>query len=173
MSTRKKKKHTSGRKPVQIPPKKRIPIILISLVMVVAVGAAILVTASLRSNGQKQSDAAVPQALSNPTLNKDQIFKKLIGRWLRPDGGYIIEIRSIKADGRLDAAYLNPRSINVARGEASWQNGHPQVFIELQDTGYPGSTYTLDYDLNQDILTGIYYQAALKQAFEVEFVRQD
>jgi len=47
-----------------------------------------------------------------------------------------------------------------------------QVFIELRDTGYPGSTYTLIYNLQQDMLTGIYYQAAVNQSFEVVFVRK-
>jgi len=47
------------------------------------------------------------------------------------------------------------------------------VFIELQDTGYPGSTYTLDYNPDQDAFTGVYFQATLKQAFEVVFVRQN
>jgi len=94
-----------------------------------------------------------------------------MGRWLRPDGGYIIEIRDIANDGRMDAAYLNPRPINVAQASASWRNGKQQVFIELQDTDYPGSTYTLDYNPEQDVLTGIYFQAAMNQAFEVVFVR--
>jgi len=98
-------------------------------------------------------------------------FQNLMGRWLRPDGGYIIEIRGITKDGRMDAAYLNPRPIPVAQAEASWKSGKLQVFIELRDTGYPGSTYTLDYNPGQDVLTGIYFQAAVNQAFEVVFVR--
>ena len=118
MSSSKKKKHKSSRKPVQAPPKKRIPVIWLSLVIVAAVGAAILVTVNLRPNGQNQnskSDAALPQAQSSTAVDQNQGFENLIGRWLRPDGGYIIEIRSVSADGRMDAAYLNPRSINVAR----------------------------------------------------------
>ena len=46
-----------------------------------------------------------------------------------------------------------------------------QVFIELRDEGYPGSTYTLTYDAQRDALSGIYFQAALEQSFEVVFVR--
>jgi hypothetical protein len=176
MSSRKKKKRKSSRKPVQAPPKKRFPVIWVSSIIGVAVGAAILVMINLRSNGQDQaskSNALVPEAQSNAALDKDQGFENLIGRWLRPDGGYIIEIRSIRTDGRMDAAYLNPRPINVARAEASWKNGNQEVFIELQDTGYPGSTYTLDYNPAQDVFTGVYFQAAMEQAFEVVFVRQN
>jgi len=117
-------------------------------------------------------DARMPKAQSSAASEKDKGFGNLIGRWLRPDGGYIIEIRSISADGRMNAAYLNPRPINVARAGASWKNGSQEVFIELQDTGYPGSTYTLDYNPVQDAFTGVYFQATLKQAFEVVFVRQ-
>jgi len=175
MSSRKKKKHNSTRKPVQAPPKKRFPVIWVFLIIGVAAGAAILVMVNLRSNGQDQaskSNASVPETQSNAALDKDQGFENLIGRWLRPDGGYIIEISSISADGRMDAAYLNPQPINVARAEASWKKGRQEVFIELQDTGYPGSTYTLDYNPAQDAFTGVYFQATLKQAFEVVFVRQ-
>src|SRR5512147_1971506 len=36
-------------------------------------------------------------------------FEKLTGLWQRPDGGYLIEIRSVGPDGEMDAAYFNPR----------------------------------------------------------------
>ena len=97
---------------------------------------------------------------------------RLVGRWLRPDGGYVLEIRHAQADGRLEAAYLNPRPIHVARAEWRREGGRLRVFIELRDVNYPGSTYTLDYVLEQDRLVGAYFQAALQQTFEVEFVRQ-
>jgi hypothetical protein len=73
----------------------------------------------------------------------------------------------------MDAAYFNPHPINIAQAEASWKKGKQEVFIELQDTGYPGSTYTLEYNPDQDAFTGVYFQATLKQAFEVVFVRQN
>ena len=46
-------------------------------------------------------------------------------------------------------------------------------FIELQDVGYPGSTYNLMYRPQQDILAGFYFQAAVKQTFEVVFSRAE
>jgi hypothetical protein len=30
------------------------------------------------------------------------------GRWLRLDGGYVLEIRSVDAGGSIDAVYLTP-----------------------------------------------------------------
>ena len=40
-------------------------------------------------------------------------FQPLMGRWQRTDGGYVIEIGRIDADGKLTAGYFNPRPINV------------------------------------------------------------
>lgn len=73
----------------------------------------------------------------------------------------------------MEAAYLNPRPIHVGRAEASQKGTTAEVFIELRDEGYPGSTYTLVYDPGQDMLSGIYFQAALGQSFQVNFVRTE
>jgi hypothetical protein len=98
-------------------------------------------------------------------------FAKLKGRWLRPDGGYILEIHNVEADGKMDATYNNPKPIHVAKAEASQAGATTKVFVELRDVHYPGSTYNLTYAAESDQLTGIYYQAALQQQFEVVFVR--
>ena len=98
-------------------------------------------------------------------------FEVLKGRWLRPDGGYVVEIKSVDASGKMDASYSNPKPINVSKSEASRDGAAMKVFIELHDVNYPGSTYDLLYDPANDRLQGIYYQAALQQRFEVFFVR--
>lgn len=98
-------------------------------------------------------------------------FMALKGRWIRTDGGYVIEIKSVDAAGRLLAAYYNPNPINVSRAEAARQGSGVIVFIELRAPGYPGSTYTLIHDPKSDELKGIYHQAVLQQNFEVVFVR--
>jgi hypothetical protein len=103
--------------------------------------------------------------------NTEPGFEKLAGRWLRPDGGYVIAIRSVANDGAMDAAYFNPKPIHVARAEAFREAGATKVFIELRDVNYPGSTYTLTYNETADWLEGIYYQAVEKQEFEVYFER--
>ena len=100
-------------------------------------------------------------------------FESLIGRWQRPDGGYVLEIRSIAKDGTASVRYLNPRPINVARAEASQDGDGLNVFIELQDVGYPGATYSLIYNPSQDVLQGLYYQPTAGQTFEVVFVPLD
>jgi hypothetical protein len=71
----------------------------------------------------------------------------------------------------MEASYFNPRSIHVARAEASRQGASVKVAIELRDEGYPGSTYDLIYDENSGVLRGRYYQAALKETFDVVFVK--
>jgi hypothetical protein len=106
-----------------------------------------------------------------PATPASPAFAKLPGKWLRPDGGYILEIRSAAPDGKLEAAYLNPRPIHVAKAEASRDGGSIKVFIELRDVNYPGSTYTLIYNPTDDQLKGNYFQAALKQTFDVFFTR--
>ena len=97
---------------------------------------------------------------------------QLTGRWLRPDGGYILEIRSAAPDGTLDVGYFNPKSIHVAR--AAWVEKDAKLYVmaELQDVNCPGSTYGLEYIPGQDKLAGTYFQAVEKSTYDVEFVRE-
>jgi hypothetical protein len=98
-------------------------------------------------------------------------FEALKGRWLRPDGGYVIEIKNVSAGGVMDAAYFNPRPINIDKAVAKKENGAIKVFIKLRDVGYPGSTYDLVYDVKKDLLIGAYYQAAIRQTYDIYFKR--
>lgn len=95
----------------------------------------------------------------------------LKGRWLRPDGRYVVEVTSVSDRGQLDASYSNPKRVNVSKAEAWQDDAAIKVFIELRDVNYPGSTYNLTYVPDSDQLHGIYCQAALRQRFEVFFVR--
>ena len=98
-------------------------------------------------------------------------MQKLVGRWLRTDSPYVIEIREVSPDGTLRAAYYNPQPINVSAAKAKNKNGTTEVFVELSDAGYPGSNYTLDYDPQDDVLEGTYFQATLQQNYNVAFIR--
>ena len=141
-----------------------------ALAVIVVIGLVVLVS---RSPKPPSSPTRDPAALTTPASAPDQAGPdRLTGRWLRPDGGYVIEIRSAQTNGVLDAAYFNPRPINVSRAEWRRDNGRLQVFIELRDANYPGSTYTLRYAPQQDRLVGDYFQAVHQQTFDVEFVRQ-
>ena len=95
---------------------------------------------------------------------------KLVGNWLRPDGGYVIEILEVHEQGTLNARYLNPRPINIAKAEWKIEENRIQIFIEFDDVNYPGSTYTLDYFTDRDQLIGAYFQAVQQQSYYVEFI---
>lgn len=106
-----------------------------------------------------------------PAAPADSAFAALQGRWMRPDGGYVINIRSVAASGKLDASYANPSPLPFARAEATRDEKTIKLFFELRAGGYNGSTYTLIYDPANDILRGVYYQAVAQQKFDVYFTR--
>lgn len=134
-------------------------------------------TVSCRSRG---GEPAAPAATAAPAVSvapapappAPQTFDKLVARWLREDGGYILEIRAVSPEGKADASYYNPRPITVARAEAFRENGALTLFVELRAPNYPGSTYRLVYDPASDTLVGTYFQALQKQTFDVSFVRR-
>ena len=139
---------------------------LIPVICLLFLGLAAVVVYGLLSRSSPET--AVPIS----TEKKRADFDLLIGRWVRPDGGYVIEVTKIHPDGKVDAAYFNPKPIHVSRSNVSEEGGIMQLFIELQGQGYPGSTYTLKYNSEHDVLVGIYFQAVIKQSFEVVFQRR-
>lgn len=97
--------------------------------------------------------------------------QRLIGRWQRPDGGYILTIKEITEAGVVTALYNNPNPIKVSRAEAVNRDGQTLMAVELRDTGYPGNYYTLKYEPDSDQLVGIYTHLGINQQFDVNFVR--
>jgi len=168
MGSHKQKKNKTGRKSTERTAKQQFSYKWIVLIIVVLAMAAGLIFYQFQPTESTQVPlSAAGQSKSGPTVE----FHQLIGRWQRPDGGYVIEIRNINSGGSMEAAYFNPRPINVSRAEVFRNRGRLEVFLELRDTGYPGSTYTLTYNPQQDMMTGIYFQATMGQSFEVMFVR--
>ncbi len=98
-------------------------------------------------------------------------YERLAGKWIRPDGGYILELKEVGKDGSLKAAYFNPRPINVAQAEWRRMGDRIQVFVELRDVNYPGSTYTLIYSPENDRFEGYYYQAVQGETYTISFMR--
>lgn len=172
----KKKQGSAGRQQPEVKGRSsRISWILVGLAVAVAIIGIYLVfmrqgptsrdaERATGSGSVRQADKAA-QAIAD--------FQALVGKWVRPDGGYVISVRSVDPDGQVDAGYFNPRPINVSRAEASAEGKAVKLFIELQAAGYPGSTYELTYDPGNDALVGIYFQAAMQQRFEVVFVRTE
>ena len=114
---------------------------------------------------------AIP-AIAGDALPNSKIQQKFVGQWVRTDGGYVIHVREVRPDGSVDAGYFNPKPINVSEANVSVWKGFDQLFIKLEDKGYPGSTYKLYYYAEKDQLAGFYYQAAAKETFEVLFRRK-
>ena len=106
-----------------------------------------------------------------PAAQADSAFAALPGRWVRPDGGYVINIRRVDADGKLDADYANPNPLPFSRAEATRDGKTIRLFFELRAGGYNGSTYTLTYDPANDVLKGVYFQAVAQQKFDIHFTR--
>ena len=120
------------------------------MICLLLIGLAAAILYGLLNRSAPEPAATVPQTKETPD------FDRLIGSWVRPDGGYVIEISKIYPDGRVDAAYFNPRPIHVSRSTVSEKDGIIELFIELQGQGYPGSTYRLTYNPELDVMVGIY-----------------
>ena len=123
--------------------------------------------------GPASAQGPGPAAKAAPAPSTGSIsFDVLKGNWVRPDGGYRIEIKGVAANGELDATYYNPNRLPFAKAQASLEGATLRANFELQAGGYNGSTYELTYDPASDRLKGIYYQAVVKQKFEVFFTRK-
>lgn len=148
--------------------KKKKTIIICIIVAVVAAGG-ILLTSSNFSHGPAHESSSESLAMES---SKKTDYSVLSGSWIRQTGGYVIKVNKILESGQADAEYFNPRPIHVSRAMASEKNGTLNLFIELRDQGYPGSTYTLKYNSEYDALVGVYFQALMQQSFDVAFNRK-
>jgi len=122
--------------------------------------------------GVANAQGPAPSAKSASTPAKQASLDVLVGSWVRPDGGYVIAIKSVGSGGELQAMYFNPTPLPFAQAQAAREGGVVRVQFELRAGGYNGSTYKLRYDPASDRLVGIYYQAVAQQSFEVQFVRK-
>jgi hypothetical protein len=153
--------------------RKRLAIASASIVAV----AVVLVVIIWRMNASDGAESALPSSSDSQSsspgaaISAPVNMQRLVGRWLRTDSPYVIEIREVSPDGTLRAGYYNPRPINVSAAKVEEKNGALKVFVELHDAGYPGSNYTLDYNPRNDVLEGTYFQATMRQNFDVTFMR--
>lgn len=136
-----------------------------------AVGAGLIMTA-----GCQRKESSGPDAAKSPAATAAAApvaaAEKVRGRWLRPDGGYVLAIGDIGQDGRAEAQYFNPSPINVAWTRVRTEGGVVKVDVELRDVNYPGCLYKLSYLPETDRLVGTYFQAQMQQTHEVAFVRE-
>jgi hypothetical protein len=141
--------------------------------LIFAIAALLLSSCSRHADEASAAKTAAPVAAPSPAAGLEQV-KRVTGKWLREDGGYVLEIKGGAAGGVLEATYFNPqqnRAINVSRAAWFEGGGKLQVLVELNDEGYPGATYVLQYESAADKLIGQYQQPAMQQTFAIEFVR--
>ena len=134
--------------------------------------AALAVAWSVAGIAAAQGMAPATPGAAAPASAASSSFETLKGTWVRPDGGYRIVVRNVGANGQIEAMYFNPTELPFAKAQASLQDAQLRVFLELRSGGYNGSTYELAYDSASDRLKGVYYQAVVKQKFDVYFVRK-
>ena len=142
--------------------------ILIAAGILLAALAAYMFWPSALKSSEENNITPTPVASSKvPDVDKE----KLVGRWQRTDGGYIIELKNPTQAGLIEAGYFNPNPIHV--GKSAWQSkdGRLMIMVELQDQNYPGSLYNLEYQTQVDKLTGTYFQAVERVSYNVEFTR--
>ena len=142
--------------------------LFVSLGILAGLASVVVVVLVVKSG--RETERRLPAPAITPRAQEPNT-QRLIGNWMRTDGGYIIAVRSVDHGGRVDAAYFNPRPINVSRAEAVVKGKTARLFVVLRDEGYPGSTYTLEYDSTNDALVGVYFQAVQQQSYNVIFVR--
>jgi hypothetical protein len=171
--SKRRKKNRHHKLPIPATTKRRIPLlpgIFLAVAILVALG--FWWWNSNSGHNPPEAKPLTEAKVANPAAAESKLdLQKLKGGWRRPDGGYVLAIKSISENGAMEAAYFNPNPIHVAKAEASRDGAAAKIFIELRDVNYPGSTYTLTYDAASDQLKGIYYQAVERQRFEVVFVR--
>jgi hypothetical protein len=120
--------------------------------------------------GPERSSRPFTTSRASEAHDAEADLQGLVGDWRRPDGGYVLQVRSVAADGAVDAAYFNPKPIGISMARASSLQGSATLFVEFDDVNYRGSTYELVHVPDRNILHGTYFQAALGQSFEVVFV---
>lgn len=142
-------------------------VLVMGAIVCVAIAAIVFVLVGVRDAGPKKQ-ASESAAADRPLLAE---FDALKGKWVRPDGGYVIEIKKLLPGNALEVGYFNPNPIHVGQAKLFKERGFTKVFVELQDVNYPGSTYTLIVDKENDILRGVYYQATQQEEYQIYFER--
>jgi len=141
------------------------------LALAVAVLALVFVGFLLSSRPSGAAHGQSPSPPAPVTAEPPSLYGALLGRWARTDGDYLLEVHAVDGSGKAQVSYFNPRPIHVARAEAKREGEQLTIVVVLEDVGYPGSYYTLNYSPTDKRLSGEYYQAALQETFEVIFTR--
>jgi hypothetical protein len=103
--------------------------------------------------------------------SKKQDKKLIKGVWGRADAAGEINISEVLDNGLLKATFCNPKSINIEK--AVWTNSSDvlRIYILFREDNYPGSSFSLNYLAEKDLLLGIYFDALTNESNTVTFKR--
>jgi hypothetical protein len=104
----------------------------------------------------------------NKKGGEETVSDKLNGKWLRDDGKYTLEIKSVNENGTLSVAYFNPKPIELGRTEWMIYKNKLHVLVELKGP-YILSNYQLVYDDETKRLVGTFFQAVEQETYSIYF----
>jgi hypothetical protein len=130
-----------------------------------------LIFSALAGGCGKGEQAAESMVTAKPEaqVQLSGAFEKIKGKWVRSDGGYVLEVKQLLPNNALEVFYFNPSPIHVGKARIYEERGFTKVFVELQDVNYPGSRYTLIFNGEKNQLIGNYFQATQQVDYEVAF----
>lgn len=120
----------------------------------------------------KNRVSTIDATFEHPHLIKHKRDKNLIkGVWGRTDGEGEINISGVLDNGLLTAKFYNPKSINIEK--AVWTNSSDvlRIYILFREDDYPGSSFSLNYIAEKDLLIGVYFDALTNESYTVTFKR--
>ena len=135
---------------------------------------ALILTVFMLNCGGEEKNSKPPEkkgSEKSEKFNPPEETADVLGSWIRPDGGYKLEIMEFRKNS-VDAAYFNPNPIIVSETQWKIESGFVYMYVKFDDVGYEGSYYSLGYLPDRDILAGFYYQAPMNQKFDVYFERE-
>jgi hypothetical protein len=106
------------------------------------------------------------------TKHTDQQDENLIkGVWGRTDAVGEINISEVLNNGLLKATFYNPKMITIEK--AVWTNSSDvlRIYILFREDKYPGSSFSLNYLPEKDLLLGVYFDALTNESHSVSFKR--
>jgi hypothetical protein len=107
--------------------------------------------------------------LTKQTEKQDKNLLK--GVWGRTDATGVVNISEVLDNGLLKTTFYSPKMINIEK--AVWTNSSDvlRIYILLREDNYPGSSFSLNYMAEKDLLLGVYFDALTNESLTISFER--
>jgi hypothetical protein len=119
------------------------------------------------------TNVAIPTSENTTIIQHPEKQDKnlLKGIWQRTDAAGELTISEIQDNGFLNATYYNPKGITIEK--AVWLNSSDvlRIYILFREDKYPGSSFSLNYMIEKDMLLGTYFDALTNESYTVSFKR--